>query len=454
MTIVEHKWSALPVPYAMEVVDRVRKERYYDPDFYATEAELIWPRVWQMACRLEEIPEVGDYAEYKILDQSVIVLRTADLGVRAFSNVCRHRGVQLVQGRGSRRGGFVCPFHGWCYGTDGHNTKVTQAGSFSSENLQPADLDLTPVRCEAWGGCAWINLDDDAPPLRACLEPIADVLDAWMVESLRVEWWYACRLPVNWKLAQEAFVEQYHVLQAHPQLRIPGRFPARNPADFDPRVFVGGELEYLQTMSDGMAGMVHARDVQIARQLAEVELPADYQLASAAWERQLNDAVVRANRARGCGMPDLNELTEQGLNEPMAYCFPHYFVLPMLSSASSYRFRPLGPEETLMDMWSLTRFPAGEEPPTPPVPEPWEYDDPRWPPIPAQDFSNLPRQQRGLHSRSFEYMRLSERNEGHISNYQRVIDGFLAGLSYETLLPALRKINVNPLEMPVVEIEF
>ena len=153
-------------------------------------------------------------------------------------------------------------------------------------------------------------------------------------------------------------------------------------------------------------------------------------------------------------MPDLNELTEQGLNEPMAYCFPHYFVLPMLSSASSYRFRPLGPEETLMDMWSLTRFPVGEEPPTPPVPEPWEYDDPRWPPIPAQDFSNLPRQQRGLHARSFEYMRLSERNEGHISNYQRVIDGFLAGLPYESLLPALRKINVNPLEMPVVEIAF
>ena len=56
MTIVEHKWSALPVPYAIEVPDRVRKERYYDPDFYAMEAELIWPRVWQMACRLEEIP--------------------------------------------------------------------------------------------------------------------------------------------------------------------------------------------------------------------------------------------------------------------------------------------------------------------------------------------------------------------------------------------------------------
>ena len=67
-------------------------------------------------------------------------------------------------------------------------------------------------------------------------------------------------------------------------------------------------------------------------------------------------------------MPDLNELDAAGMNEPMGYCFPHFFVLPMYSSASSYRFRPLGPEETLMEIWSLTRFAEGEEPPTPPPP--------------------------------------------------------------------------------------
>jgi Rieske 2Fe-2S family protein len=80
------------VLYAMEVADRVRKERYYDPDFYALEAELLWPRVWQMACRLEEIPQPRDFVEYEFLDQSVIVLRGDDMSVRAFQNVCRHRG--------------------------------------------------------------------------------------------------------------------------------------------------------------------------------------------------------------------------------------------------------------------------------------------------------------------------------------------------------------------------
>jgi phenylpropionate dioxygenase-like ring-hydroxylating dioxygenase large terminal subunit len=454
MTVVEHKWAALPVPCAIEVLDRVPKERYYDPDFYRLETELLWPRVWQMACRLEEIPRVGDFAEYEFLDQSVVVTRSGDDEVRAFHNTCRHRGVRVVQGRGSRRGGFVCPFHGWCYGVDGRNIRVTQAGSFSEHNLQPGELDLTPVQCEVWGGCAWINLDPGAPPLRQCIEPFASVLDAWKVASLRAEWWYACRLPVNWKLAQEAFVEQYHVLQTHPQLRIPGRYPGRGPDDFDPRTFVEAELHYLRMMSEGMAGMVHPRDVQIAERLQDLELPADYRQARATWERRLNDAVTRAHRDRGCDVPDLNELEDRGFNQPMGYCFPHYFILPMYSSASAYRFRPLGPEETLMEIWSLTRFPDGAEPETPPVPEPWAPDDPRWPPIPTQDFSNLPRQQRGLHARSFEYMRLSEQNEGHISNYHRVIDGFLAGYTYDRLLPALRKVNVNPLEMPVVEIAF
>ena len=175
MAIVEKKWSALPVPFAIETPDRVPKERYYDPDFYRLESELLWPRTWQMACRLEEIPQPGDYAEYEILDQSVIVVRTEDMGVRAFDNVCRHRGVRFAQGRGSKPGGFVCPFHGWCYGTDGRNARVTQAGSFAEHNLEPSsELNLTSVRCETWGGCAWINLDADAPPLRAVHGAVRD----------------------------------------------------------------------------------------------------------------------------------------------------------------------------------------------------------------------------------------------------------------------------------------
>jgi hypothetical protein len=200
--------------------------------------------------------------------------------------------------------------------------------------------------------------------------------------------------------------------------------------------------------------MVHANDVRVAEGLRDIDLPADADAAMSTWHRTLNDAVVRWHRGEGHDIPDLNDLEARGLNEPMAYCFPHYFVLPMYSSASSYRFRPLGPEETLMEIWSLTRFPEGEPPSRPTPPDVWESDDPRWPPIPSQDFSNLPRQQKGLHARGFEYMRLSAGAEGHISNFERTVDGFLAGLPHEQLRTALREVNVNPLERPIVDIGF
>ncbi len=107
-----------PVPFPVEVPDRIPKERYFDPGFYAAEAEHLWPRVWQMAARTEEVPGVGDFVEYEILDRSVVVVRTgAGPGdIAAYENACRHRGVKVVQGAGSLKSGFTCPFHGWCYG--------------------------------------------------------------------------------------------------------------------------------------------------------------------------------------------------------------------------------------------------------------------------------------------------------------------------------------------------
>ena len=174
--------------------DRIPAARYYDREFYdargraALDAHLADgvpaggdPRPGRRR-RVRDPRPVGDGAAHRG-------------GVRAFQNACRHRGVKLVDGRDRCESGFTCPFHGWCYGTDGKNTAVTRKRTFSEHNLQPGDLDLRPVRCETWGGCAWINLDDDALPLRESIEPAATILDAWKVESLRAEWWYACPAP-------------------------------------------------------------------------------------------------------------------------------------------------------------------------------------------------------------------------------------------------------------------
>src|SRR5205807_4405981 len=248
----------------------------------------------------------GDFVEYEILDQSIIVVRLgSDLGndnVRAYYNACRHRGVKLVEGNGSRRT-FVCPFHGWCWGIDGNNTYVARPEVFAEHNLCSEDLGLASVRCELWGGCAWINLDNDAPALRECQEPFASTYDAWKVESLRTEWWQACLLPVNWKLVTAAFMEGYHVPQTHPQL-----LPSSGVSAEPPTVHqvIQTSLYFMRTLGAGMGGMTHENDIRIAEGLQNIELPADPAAALATWRSMLNDAVVGWHRARGSDMPDLN----------------------------------------------------------------------------------------------------------------------------------------------------
>ena len=216
------------VPFAITNPERIPKQRYYDEEFFRLESEHFWPRVWQMACRLEEIPEIGDWIEYKILRQSVILVRTAD-GVKAFHNACVHRGMKLAEGCGNAAGsGFICPFHGWRYDIDGRNTYVHGRQLFSEESLDPDELNLAPVRVELWGGCAFINFDDQAAPLLDYIGPIARRLDPHNVADLKIEWRLEAVVPANWKLAMEAFMEGLHVMRTHPELQavlLPGMDP-------------------------------------------------------------------------------------------------------------------------------------------------------------------------------------------------------------------------------------
>jgi phenylpropionate dioxygenase-like ring-hydroxylating dioxygenase large terminal subunit len=415
-----------------------------------------------MACYLAEIPNPGDYVTYEILDKSIVIVRVDGQTVRAFHNSCRHRGVELVRDRGNLKGGgFICPFHGWCYGLDGANTFLFQPDLFEESNRRPEDIALVPCRVETWGGSAFINLDDDAPPLLECISPVMSLCDPMKVESLHPEWWISCRMPSNWKLAMDAFMEGYHVMQTHPQLFPPGasrtvyrelgeavasserlskQMAVGSTAKFDRSAFIEQQLYFLRTVSIGMAGLVHEKDLRIAEGLVDIDLPEDFHEAVAKWSRTLNDAIMAWNADQGIDVPDLNLTEKQGLTG-ISYCFPNYFILPFLSSAEAYRVRPLGPEECLFEIWSLTRFPKGQEPSAPATPTPMAPDDPRWPPIPTQDFSNIPRQQRGLHAKGFEYMRLSPRIEGMISNYQRLIDGYLARLPDDQLVTALQRVS-------------
>ena len=440
------------VPFAITHPERIPKERYYDQTFFQLENEHFWPRVWQMACRLEEIPEVGDWVEYRILDKSVILVRSKD-GVKAFHNACVHRGMKLAEGCGNAKGsGFICPFHGWRYDIDGRSTYIHGRQLFSDEMLDPRELNLVPVRVELWGGCAFINFDDDALPLMDYIGPIARRLDPHNVAELKIEWRLEAVVPANWKLAMEAFMEGLHVMRTHPELQdilLPGMDPyvppdaPLPPTQMDSRAAVDRMVEMNAVLSHGMSGMVHASDVAIMRDLKDtLELPENPSEAIGHFFTQVNAEITRRGRERGVAMPDLNELAAHP-DLLRRYVFPNYFLLTQFGNMTMYRIRPLTAETCLFEEGSLILYPRGEEPPRPMPPERVALDDPRLPPITRQDFDNIPRQQLGLHAPGFTFMRLSHAIEGLISNYQRLIDGYLKGIPSDKLAKANNELGAN-----------
>lgn len=429
-----------------------------DRAFFKAEKERLWPHVWQMATRLELIENVGDWIEYSNLGKSVIVVRTKD-GVKAYHNACRHRGVPIAEpgGHGNcKSAGFICPFHGWRWNLDGENTFVYGKHFFSEEQLDAADLALRPCRVETAIGCAFINFDDDAPSLRDSIGGVLEALEMRGMDDMRAEWWYATKLPANWKVAMEAFMEGYHVMRTHPQLqqKLPQLYNTMYGMDtggiglpINPnmtvRENVHAQFEHMKLLSEGMAGMVHAKEVEIASHLLEVELPEDPAEAIPMWYGIVQHQIVEQLGARGEKIPDLNAVAQSHPVQAVEFIFPHYFLLPIMSSSSAYRIRPLGPEECLFELWSLTHFAESDDHQSVTEPTFLPYDSEEFPPIPRQDYGNIPIQQQGLHAEGFDYMRLGKGVEGLISNYNRVIDGHLRGVDGDSIAAATRELQGN-----------
>lgn len=454
------------VPLRVENAELIPSKRYYDAEFFELEREKLWPHVWQMACRLEEIPEVGDYVEYRLLDKSVIVVNTRN-GVKAFNNACRHRGVQLIDdnGRGNcKTKGFICPFHGWRWNMEGENTFVFGKQIFSEDVLAQAEINLVPCRVETWGGCAFINFDDDAPGLLESLGPVAQKLDDRNADKLRMEWWYGTVLPTNWKLAMEAFMEGYHVMRTHPQLHA-HMIPEINPYGQDiesiapqrrtsPREFVEKQIKFFETNGRGMAGMILESEVAIAKRTAEAyEVPDDFGAAAMGFYTKVKEDIYQEGLKQGLPVFDMNAADAKNGFTYVEFMFPNYFLLPFFSAMSSYRIRPLTPETCFFEIWSLA--PMAEDDPRPRVTEPiiLPYDSTEFPEIPQQDYSNLPIQQKGLHAVGFDAMRLSREKEGMISNYQRLIDGYIAGVAPQKLAEASAIVN-SGFDAPIKPIGF
>ena len=458
-----------PVPFPIDDPERIPVQRYFDEGFYEAELEHVWPHVWQNACRLEQIPEIGDWIEYSNVGKSVIIVRTAE-GIKAFNNACRHRGVPFAGGKpldcdhssafgNCKKTGFVCPFHGWRWNMDGQNTLVYGKHLLSEKQLDPDDVNLVPCRVETWAGCAWINHNDDAPTLRESLGQLTADFDAHGTDNLRAEWHFATVLPANWKIAMEAFMEGYHVKQTHPQLHkansglyasmyeapeneiAEGERPRVAVENADVTAAIAAQIHSFQLLSDGMAGMVHQKEVDIMREIPLGALPRNVEEAVPMWFGMAMQQITRKLRDKGETCPDLLEVSQSHPVSAVQFFFPHYFLLPTFASMSAYRIRPLGPESCFFEIWSLTTFAEEPEPVMEPTVLP--YNSTEFPMIPRQDYTNIPIHQAGLHARGFEFMRLAKDVEGMISNYQRILDGYLAGVPQEKLNKAIHELRRN-----------
>ena len=189
---------------------------YYSRDFFDLEVERLWKRVWQLACHEDDIPNVGDTLVYDIASLSYIIVRTGKDEIKAFPNACLHRGRALATEDESGLHEFRCPFHGWAWKLDGTLKEVPCQWDFPSVSAKTHSL--PSVQVGRWGGFVFINPDDKAGPLKEFLGDINRHFEPIPFERRYKSAHVAKKLRCNWKVAQEAFMEAYHVVATHPTL--------------------------------------------------------------------------------------------------------------------------------------------------------------------------------------------------------------------------------------------
>jgi phenylpropionate dioxygenase-like ring-hydroxylating dioxygenase large terminal subunit len=193
---------------------RVPVERYYSREFHDLEVEKIWKRVWQMACHEDDIPDVGDYHVYEVAHLSFLIVRSAEGEIKAFHNACLHRGRLLRETHGKWARELRCPFHGWSWNLDGSLREIPCKWDFPT--VDPCETNLPEAKVGRWGGFVFINPDPNAEPLEDFLGNLSAEFSLLPYEKRYKSAHVAKVLRCNWKVAQEAFSEAYHVIATHP----------------------------------------------------------------------------------------------------------------------------------------------------------------------------------------------------------------------------------------------
>jgi phenylpropionate dioxygenase-like ring-hydroxylating dioxygenase large terminal subunit len=336
---------------------------YTDPAMLEEERGAVFARTWQAAGHAEWVAQPGQYFGCDIAGEPVLVTRTADGRLRAFSNVCRHRGSELCTGRGA--GNVIrCPYHGWTYTLDG-----ALHGAPEFEGV--ADWDRTRVRLpefrvEAWGPYIFVCQDAGAPPLAGVLGDIPKEVAriGCPIEDLR----FACRrdytIECNWKVYVDNYLEGYHLPAAHPSLF--------------------RELDYAQYRVD-----THRY-----------------------YSSQI--APIRAREAAD-GAERRYQFADSGKDALYYWIFPNYMLNVYPDNLSANIILPLGPAKTLTIFEWFAYGAAGVEQAT------IDFSDE----IQQEDIRICESVQRGLHSRYYDQGRFSVKRENGVHHFHGLLAEFL-----------------------------
>lgn len=406
-------------------------DRYTSRSWHDREVDRLWKHVWQVACREEELVDVGDTVIYEVADSSIILVRTAPDEIKAFHNACLHRGAALRVHDGWTPE-LRCPFHGFTWELSGALRSIPCEWDFP--HIDKSEFSLPEAQVSTWSGWVFINMDLEAPPLADHLGDFVSKFP-WDQESLVKRTHVEKVLRCNWKVALEAFIESYHVIATHPQLL----------------TMLGDS----NTQYDVYPGARTWSRMITAQGVPSPHLP--YELS----EQEVMDSMMVQFMGEGVQFPVPDGETARGMiaeltrsqmrplmgaaaevSDSEAVDAIEYYVFPNFVpwggfTRINYRFRPYGndPDMCLMDVMLL-----GPYNPSLPRPKPAEVrrlgPDDDWADVAElgqlagvfnQDSSNLPRVQRGLKASVKPGVTLGSYQEVRIRHYQQELARWVEG---------------------------
>lgn len=404
---------------------------YLSPEQHRREVDGLWRRVWQIAGRVEDVERPGDSFVYDIADDSLVVVRTRSGELRAYHNACLHRGTRLRDEAG-RLERIRCPFHGFTWSLEGELEDVPCRWDFPQ--IEDAAFRLPQAKVATWGGFVFVNLDPDCGPLEDHLEDLPRHFARWPLAQRRIAARVERRVPCNWKIAIEAFVETYHIVGVHPA-SLPFFGDANSQYDVWPdKRHMNRMLNASGVPSPHVGNGLSEQRVFDAAARFGMAQPGT-RLAPDESARAALVAAARSRLERGLGL-DTSGFSDAEVQDVIQYSlFPNVVLFGGLGSPLFYRVRPDGndPDACLFEVMLLLPVAPGKER-SAPAPRRWLEPHEKWSDVPElsffgpvldEDQAIMPRVQRGLRAARKPGTTLGLYQESRIRHFRRTLDEYV-----------------------------